>query len=347
MRIINNSELDCEWQWLKNNFVDSRLEWINVTTQAWNNKLQFPASTTLHRLRASWIALTHTSQKPSLLVSHGPRPAMFASALSFGRLKDTPHLAFSFNFTELPTPRRQAIMARAFQSIDRFTVFSSMEKQLYSRVFDLDPKRIDVLHWAVEPFKKSKLLKPVQDQNYFCSVGSQGRDYRILMEVMSQLPQCKLHLVAYPENLVNITIPDNVTVHQHVPFEFAAALIAHADAMILPLRGSEVPCGHVTAVMAMHLGVPLIATDSIGLHDYLSQNDTAVLFNAGDVNALKQCMESFLDDSTHLKSCADRAFAFAQNYCVEERTIEYFQKYIKDTFDLTLIPKIIDGNTSC
>jgi glycosyltransferase involved in cell wall biosynthesis len=338
MQIINHSELSCNWNWLDKSFSDSRLQWQHVSSQAWTSITILPASTTLKRLRAAWLALNYTAIEPSLLVSHGPRPALYASTLAFGRLKNTPHLAFSFNFTELPSTRRQKMMARAFQSIDRFTVFSSMEKQLYSRVFDLDPKRIDVIHWAVEPFKKSQLLKPVQDQRYFCAVGSQGRDYRVLMEVMSQLPQCRLHLVAYPENLVNLKIPDNVTIHQHVPFEFAAALVAHADAMVLPLRGSEVPCGHVTAVMAMHLGVPVIATDSIGLHDYLRQDDTAVLFPTGEDNVLKQCLESFLDDPAHFRACADRAFEFAQHYCVEERTVEYFQKYIKDTFGFTPLP---------
>jgi len=335
MQVINHSELPCNWNWLEKKFNDHQLRWEHASTQAWPGMRILPASTTLKRLRAAWLALSYTTKETSLLVSHGPRPALYASTLAFGRLKKTPHLAFSFNFTELPSPRRQAIMARAFQSIDRFTVFSSMEKKLYSRVFDLDPKRIDVLHWAVVPFEKSKLLKPVQDPHYICAVGSQGRDYRVLMGVMSQLPQCRLHLVAYPENLVNLKIPDNVTIHQNVPFEFAAALVAHADAMVLPLIGSEVPCGHVTAVMAMHLGVPVIATDSIGLHDYLRQDDTAMLFPAGEENALKQCLESFLENPAHLLSCADRAFKFAQDYCVEERTIEYFQKYIEHTFGFT------------
>jgi glycosyltransferase involved in cell wall biosynthesis len=337
MKVINHSELPCNWNWLEKKFNDRRLRWEHASTQAWPGMGKLPASATLKRLRAAWSALSYTTNETSLLVSHGPRPAFYAATLAFGRLKKIPHLAFSFNFTELPSPRRQAIMAKAFQSIDRFTVFSSMEKQLYSRVFDLDPKRIDVLHWAVEPFKKSQLLKPVQDSHYICAVGSQGRDYRVLMNVMSQLPQCRLHLVAYPENLVNLKIPYNVTIHQNVPFEFAAALVAHADAMVLPLTGSEVPCGHVTAVMAMHLGVPVIATDSIGLHDYLRQDDTAMLFPTGEENALRECLESFLDNPTHFQLCADRAFKFARNNCVEERTIEYFQNYFQHNFGYTPI----------
>lgn len=335
MQIINHSELSCDWNWLDQSFNDTQLKWIHASSQGWPSMANLPASTTLRRLRAAWLALSQSNQKPSLLVSHGPRPALYACALAFGRLKKTPHLAFSFNFTELPSQRRQAMMARSFKSIDRFTVFSSMEKKLYSQVFDIDPERIDVLHWAVEPFKKSQLQKPVQDARYICAVGSQGRDYSVLMEAMSQLPKYRLHLVAYPENLINLKIPDNVTIHQNVPFEFAAALVAHADAMVLPLRGSEVPCGHVTAVMAMHLKVPVIATDSIGLHDYLRHDDTAVLFPTGQANALKQCLESFFDDATSFRSCADRAFKFAQNYCVEERTVEYFQNYIKETFGFT------------
>ncbi|PUE46369.1 hypothetical protein B9Z47_13510 [Limnohabitans sp. 2KL-1] len=346
MQIVNHSELHCEWNWLKEQIIDSKLNWIHSSSQAWPYIAKLPGNTTIRRLYAAWSAVSYTCEKPSLLVSHGPRPAMYASTLAFGRLKKTPHLAFSFNFTQLPSSRRQMLMTRAFQSIDRFTVFSSMEKELYSHIFSLDPKRIDVLHWAVQPHRKSQLIKPIQDTHYLCAVGSQGRDYRVLMKVMSQLPNCRLHLVAYPENLLNLDIPENVTVHQHVSFTFAAALIAHADAMILPLIGSEVPCGHVTAVMAMHLGVPVIATDSIGLHDYLRHGDTAVLFPSNQAHALKQCLESFLDDPTHLRLCADRAFKFAQKYCVEERTVEYFQDYIEHTFGFTPIVTITSDSYS-
>jgi glycosyltransferase involved in cell wall biosynthesis len=248
------------------------------------------------------------------------------------RLKGTPHLVFSFNFTELPAPRRRAMMARAFRRIDRFTVFSSMERDLYARVFELDPQRIDVLHWAVHPYRKDQLARPVSDPHYLCAVGSQGRDYRVLLEAMRQLPACRMHLVAYPENLAGLSIPENVTVHQGVPFDFAAALVAHADAMVLPLLGAEVPCGHVTAVMAMHLGVPVMATDSIGLHDYLRHGDTAILFQPSDATALKLTIEAFLNDPGPANACAARAREFAQTHCVEARTVEYFQRFMLSHF---------------
>lgn len=328
MQIINHSELPFHWNWLKNSFPNENLEWIHVSSQNWPSLTRLPANTTLCRLRAAITANSLARHKPSLLVSHGPRPAMYASALSIINTHKIPHLAFSFNFTKLPSFGKRIIMERAFKSIDRFTVFSSMEKNLYSNFFNIDPHKIDIIHWAVKPFDKSKLSKPVNDLNYICSVGSQGRDYALLMEVMSKFPSCHLHLVAHPENLKNIKIPNNVSVHYNVSFEFAAALVAHSDLMILPLIASDVPCGHVTAVMAMHLGTPVIATDSIGLHDYLRHGDTAFLYSAGNVNSLKQSLESFLDDPSILRLCAERAFVFAKYHCVEERTIEYFKNYL-------------------
>ncbi len=335
LHIVNHSELACEWNWLAGCYYDPCLDWSHASSLAWPALARWPAGKTLARLRAAARAVALASATPSLLVSHGPRPAMYASLLAGSWLRETPHLAFSFNFTELPSMPRRKLMALALQRVDRFTVFSTMERDLYARVFDLDPARIDILHWAVQPYRKEQLARPVADEHYLCAVGSQGRDYHVLIEAMRRLPACRLHLVAYPENLVGLSIPDNVTVHSGVPFDFAAALVAHADAMVLPLLGAEVPCGHVTAVMAMHLGVPVIATDSVGLHDYLRHGDTAILFPAGDSDALRQDIQAFLDDPARLAACAGRARIFAQDYCVEARTVEYFQRYVQSRFGFT------------
>ena len=327
--IINHSELKADWNWLAESNEHFQLDWQHSTQQSWPRIMQLPAGVMIARICAAAKAVSLANQSSSILVSHGPRPAMYASLLSGKKLANTPHLAFSFNFTKLPSSHIRKLMVHAFKKIDRFTVFSTMEKDLYANFFDLDRNLIDILPWAVKPYQKDKLARPVSDAHYICAIGSQGRDYQVLMEAMRTLPACRLHLVAYSKDLVGLKIPDNVTVHQAVPFDFAAALVAHADAMILPLLGAEVPCGHVTAVMAMHLGIPILATDSIGLHDYLRQDETAILFQPNSAKAIKLAVTSFLDDPTTAINYATNAQKYARQYCIEARTIEYFKNFIQ------------------
>ena len=335
LHVINHSELPLNWNWLAAAVPDPRLAWRHASMQAWPGLQRLPGGALAARLGAAAHAVTLARRDPGLLVSHGPRPAFFASLLGAGRRPTRPHLAFSFNFTELPPARKIAALARAYRRVDRFTVFSTLERELYARVFDLDPARVDMLHWAVRPHRRDSLARPVPDGPYLCAVGSQGRDYRVLLAAMARLPQVRLHLVALPENLAGLAVPDNVTVHQRVPFDFAAALVAHADAMILPLAGAQVPCGHVTAVMAMHLGVPVLATDSAGLHDYLRQGDTATLFQPDSAGAVAEAVTAFLDDPAPARAWAGRAQAFAGEHCVEARTVDYFRRYVGERFGFT------------
>jgi len=53
------------------------------------------------------------------------------------------------HFTSLPGAAMSREMRKAYRGIDRFAVYSTMERQLYAAHFDIDPARIDMLHWAI------------------------------------------------------------------------------------------------------------------------------------------------------------------------------------------------------
>ncbi len=335
IRIINHSELSPSWNWLESLTQDPGIEWRQSTTQSFTTLNKLPKGVVLSRILAARAAIELSQTQQPVLVSHGPRPAFYASLLSSQRTHPKHHLAFSFNFTTLPSAMRRGPMIRAYKKIERFVVASTLERSLYSRVFDIEPERIHVQLWAVQPFLKENLPRPVPEGRYLCAVGAQGRDYRVLLDAMRKIPSCHLHLVTYPGNIAGMDVPKNVTVHFGVPFDFAAALVAHADAMLLPLTGTQVPCGHVTAVMAMHLGVPVMATASEGLSDYLRKDDTAILFGAESANAIFEKITAFLDDPSEAHACAVRAKVFATEYCSEASTVRYFQRYIKSCYGYT------------
>lgn len=339
VHLVNHSHLSPDWHWLQHRFQAPALSWSHHSNQHYPRLRQTPlvgeyASRLLTAQRA--IADAARQARP-LLVSHGPRPAYYAARLAqLHRRSDIPHLVYSFNFTVLPGQAMRREMQRAYRSVDRFTVFSSMEKTLYAEYFDLDPDRIDMRHWAIEPPDRSSLASPPIEGRYICAVGSQGRDYATLLEAARRLPRIPLHLVVHPENIRGLELPPNVTVHTSIPNALATRIIAHAEIMVLPLLHAQVPCGHVTAVMAMHLERAILATDSAGLHDYLRQGDTAELVPAADPAAMARALERLWQDPAARQALGRQAGSFARGHCLETHAADYFRDYLQQRMGLSL-----------
>ncbi|MGE3316320.1 MAG: hypothetical protein AB7O26_14485, partial [Planctomycetaceae bacterium] len=157
----------------------------------------------------------------NLLVTHSPLVTCWSELFrSGGRAgkKRVPHLAFSFNFTELPTGIRHKLMRRAFANVDRFVVFSEFEQTLYSERFGIPLEKIDMIHWGVQAPPDDD-RSPLIPGEYICAVGSQGRDYRLLLNALRLTPEIQLAVVATPENLTGLSIPENVTIHTNIPRE--------------------------------------------------------------------------------------------------------------------------------
>src|SRR5207302_10311135 len=132
-----------------------------------------PRGHTIARLVASWQAVTALGDGASVLVSHGPRPTMYGALMARRRLRYTRHLAFSFNFTDLPVGVVRKLMVQAFPSVERFVVFSNIERELYAEYFNLPINRIDMLYWSVQPPSVDRSEAPLEPGDYICAIGSQ------------------------------------------------------------------------------------------------------------------------------------------------------------------------------
>lgn len=325
--------MDPSWHWFEHQIKQSDLFWSHYSSQPYQRQVRFPIlGPTIWRLFVANKAVSSAMEsKRVLLVSHGPRPAYYASRIAQIRnCTNFPHLAFSFNFTCLPEGIKRKEMSRAYRSVDRFTVFSTMEKGLYSNYFDINPSRIDMVHWGVNPVTATTLPPSNIKHRYVSAVGTQGRDYKVLMEVARRLSGVPFHLVVHPESIKSLTIPENVTVHTSIPYNEAASIVAHSDFMVLPLLHGNVPCGHVTCVMAMHLGRAIVATNSIGLHDYLQHGTNAYLVEPDDPMALSESILSLWDDPPTVCIFGERAQDFAQRFCSEVNVLKYFNKYLAE-----------------
>ena len=332
MNVVNLSELDPAWNWL-NGRTDPALDlrWAHASAHAVALPGWVPRAMTLRRIAAARHALRLLGEDgdASLLVSHGPRMTMHGALAARLSRRAPRHLAFSFNFTTLPQGRMRRTMRSAFASVDRFVCFSRMERQLYAAHFDLDPARIDMIHWAARPPRVDPAAPPLVAGDYVCALGSQGRDYATLVAAMRLLPARKLVIVANRASVEGIAMPANVEVRVDIPLAAAMNVLRHSRFSVVPLRGAEVPCGHVTLVSAMHCGKATIVSASSGVSDYVEDGATGLTVSVGDPGAMAAAIERLWEDPAAARALGDAARAFAAAHCGEDAAVAWFERYLR------------------
>lgn len=95
MKIINLSDFDPDWCWLKYEFKHNDQEWLHYSSKLIHPPGFLPKKDSLKRAGAAWKAVTQARKGPAVLVSHGPRSAFYAASLARFVTPETPHLAYS------------------------------------------------------------------------------------------------------------------------------------------------------------------------------------------------------------------------------------------------------------
>ena len=315
---------------------DPRWRWIESSVAPFGIKLEFArclpgaifiktSYLNLARVRGSFEAVQMARRTGArAIVPHGPTLAAWCALFSriFG-LK-IPILAHTFNFTTLPSLAKRIVFTFALSRVDRFVVFSTMERELYARAFKLPTDRFDVVYWGVRPPEVEKPSIPFENGDYISAIGGNARDYRTLLEAARILPDIRFVLVVRPGSLRGLNPPSNVTVHTSLPLGTTMNVLLHSRFMVLPLSGSEVPCGHVTLVAAMHLGKALVITDSSGVGDYVRDGDNALTVPPGSVEKLAAATRQLWENPALCVRLGENGRRFASLECNEERTAEHF-----------------------
>ncbi len=306
------------WQWFAAQLDGgSPQQWLffNDKPQSAIEKIRKP---NLSMVRASLQAVqTAKRLNAKLLITHDPRVtfwcALFANLL---QLK-TEHIAYSFNFPELPRGLKYHWMKWAFAiNVRQFIIYSKMEKQLYSDYFNIPIDRFEVVLWSVgTPTVQPDT--PLEAGDYICAIGGNARDYATLMTAMSRLPDIPLVAIVRNNSLTHIDVPPNVRVHVELPTPHAMNILQHSRFMVLPLKGTEVPCGHVTLVAAMHLGKAFVITNSTGVSDYALHDHNSLTCKAFNADALADAIQHLWQDPGKAEQLGANGKHFAQQQCSE------------------------------
>jgi glycosyltransferase involved in cell wall biosynthesis len=328
VRVASCHDLEPGWPWIAGLYHGAPdIEWRSVSTRRSPFLARLPGPH-LGRIRAALEVRRILSRRQTdLLVSHGPYTSYYIEALGRRGMRDVPHLAFAFNFTDIPQGYRLETMRRTFANIDRFTVYSQMERELYADTFAIPIDRFIFNRWGVGsplPVPGPRTLAGP----YIAAIGGEARDYATLCEAAKRLPDVRFVLVVRPHSLDGFEVPANVEIRVNLPWNDAWSVVWHADAALVPLRSSRTPNGHVTIVGGMHLGKAQVITDSAGIRDYAENEKTALLVPAQDPAAFAEAVERLLDDPPLRERLGRAAQAFAAEYCNETVTVETFRSQL-------------------
>jgi glycosyltransferase involved in cell wall biosynthesis len=333
--VVCTTFYDPEWRWLEANLNAAKIsfEFTKLVDHGFLRKM-FPVN--IARLHASLEAVKLARRTGAkAVVAHGPTLAAWCAI--FAQMLDLriPILAHSFNFTTLPSLMKRYVFSFAFSRIDRFVVFSSVERALYAKAFWLSAEKFDVVLWGVKPPHVDSLEMPLEGGDYICAIGGNARDYATLLESARQLPELRFVVVVRPESLRGLDIPPNVSVRTNLPIGMAMNILMYSRFMVLPLVNSEVPCGHVTLVAAMHLAKALIITDSLGVSDYVRHDNNALTVPAASANELTAAIKRLWTDSALCGRLGENGKKFATKECTEERIAQHFLKWLQSRGLLT------------
>lgn len=252
----------------------------------------------ISRLRAAWRGVSEARQFP--IVSHLPRMTAAVARMQMLQRNQSAHLAFSFNFTDLPVGLDRKNLANAFQRVDRFHVFSRYEADLYPAVFGIEPARFMRLTWTQNPPRVSVRPGPFEKGSYIVAVGGEGRDYGSLLRAARALPSTKFVIIARPGN-VSVDLPPNVEVLTNLPADETWRIACDSMFMVVPLLTPKTCCGHITIVSSELLGIPLVTSASDATGEYT--ND-CTLYQAGKVDELVHVLRHSVNHWTSLRDQA-------------------------------------------
>ncbi|HEX8987614.1 MAG TPA: glycosyltransferase family 4 protein [Rhodocyclaceae bacterium] len=337
--ISNNPNPD--WVWIRDLMgpdfsVDGRkLEWAGFSTAPERRaaselgRRMFRKVPGLGRYRGARMLAQEARRRPfDLIVSHGPWTTAWTQfALGQANVR-TSHLAFSFNFTDLPDGLRKAMMKRSFESVDAFAVFTDGEQDLYADWFGLDRERFIRAPWGVAPPLSEPPPRRMIEHDYVVALGGEARDYATLCETARLCPEMRFVAVARPHNFADLAPPDNLEVFFNLPFRDAWGIVWHARAALIPLRSRETACGLVTLVGGMHLGKAQVVTAAAGLLDYVEDGSTALLVPPRDAGAMAAAVRRLLADPALAARIGARAKAYAGAQCSEAATVAFFRDFL-------------------
>jgi len=157
--------------------------------------------------------------------------------------------------------------------------------------------------------------------SYVFAGGRNYRDYETLVDAVRGL-EVPTVIVCGQDQLRDVELPPNVTVHREIPWEQYIELLQGASFVVVPLSSDYVPSGQVAILEAMGYGKPVVTTRAVGTVDYVRDDVDGLLYELGDAAGLARRIERLATDEEHRAQLGSAAFEAVLEQFTFERHVE-------------------------
>lgn len=309
---------------------ETPIHWIGLSGMPRNAIERAVRRPRLSRYRAATEAAWAARTPGSIVISH--LPSMTAAVVSALRAagRRNPHLGFSFNFTDLPEGARRDRMIRAFANVTRFAVYSQFERGYYAEQLGIASERLRPVIWTQSvPAVAERGPDPGLGDAYVCAVGGEGRDFAMLIEAARRV-RYKMLIIARPDSLAGLSIPDNVQVRANVPARETWLLASRSRGVLTPLKTRNTCCGHITIVSAKLLGIPQATTESSATTEYVQGRRSVLQCQPGEPADFAARIEELIDDHERLRSAAISERESERAFHDRSKWAAFLDEFIRD-----------------
>lgn len=284
----------------------------------------------ISRYRAAREA-SEAGQDALAIISHLPLMTLAVSnALSLRRASKTPHLAFSFNFTKIPTGLRSQWFRHGLASVDKFAVYTEFERELYSSEFDIPIYRFSRIDWTQEiPIIGNSVPDSIPREPFVAAIGGEGRDYKLILDLARAMPHISFVIIARPNRLFD-DLPRNVRLFCNIPAETCWAIAARAAFVMVPLLDTETCCGHITLVSARLAGIPILTSRSKGTREYSEGYSATLIANPGALEEWVKLLAESMPLASRYKEVALKECRTAQERHDRQHWVKFVGDYLRD-----------------
>jgi len=215
-------------------------------------------------------------------------------------LLQTPIIVFN---TALMHPRNRSGLRKkmwdwTLRAAEAVVSQTKMELETVWREFGLEKDRQHLMHMLVDmDFMKPEPGVPLGD--YCLSVGTnEAKDFPTLMKAFPKNEKLIIVTDAYNAAIVEQAREPGMPVEvlQAIPITRIKRMYQEAKLTINPLTETPYGSGHTVVLENMVLGKPVIATRVGGMIDYFEEGVSALAYEAGNVEDLRQKIRAYLDD---------------------------------------------------
>ncbi|MFV0385364.1 hypothetical protein [Paracoccus sp. (in: a-proteobacteria)] len=242
-----------------------------------------------------WVHFRHAIKglrsRPDAIVTSFPQLAFACCLLRPVLSRKTKIIGWSFNFGKASQDRIARLYGMILRHANLLVVHSTEEVGVYARAFGILPAKLKFVPLQVGDVK----VEPKDEGFDAIALGSAWRDYGTLCDAVRGT-DLRVLIIASPAAMRGVDVPENVVVRSGLSRLECRALQAAAPVTVIPISPRANAAGQVTFVFSMSKARAIVATDSIGIRDYLVDGEEVILVPEQDAETMATVLLSLRDN---------------------------------------------------